>query len=160
MMKFKWSVNKAIDYLCVKQPCFYLVPQFLKVLNLLEDMLKLKYPEELSNQWDYSKVSTKDEMLITNTYINTRIFPNEEIKKEEGIDSNTYRKEIEGKMPKNNRNVNQKSSTFNSDSVVPKPTTKIRWRDQVENNKPIQDLIAGVETSSEKIPKVLGNIYS
>lgn len=132
MMKFKWSVNKAIDYLCVKQPCFYIVPQFLKILNLLEDLLKVKYPDELSNQWDYSKVKTKDEMLITNTYINTRIYPNEENKKVEEMNPSTFRKEMEIKIPKNNRNENQKSSTFSSESLVQKPTTKIRWRDQID----------------------------
>jgi hypothetical protein len=110
--------------------------------------MKLKYPDEISDQWDYSKVKTKDEMIITNTYINTRIFSNEN-NKEEDKDSNTYRKEIESKMPVNNRNVNQKSSTYNNDPGLPNPSTKIRWRDQINENKSLYEVIGKVENNSK-----------
>jgi hypothetical protein len=120
--------------------------------------MKLKYPDQISDQWDYSKVKTKDEMTITNTYINTRIFSNENNKEEDNDDdndndkdkdTNTYRKEIESKMPANNRNVNQKSSTYNNDPVIPNPNTKLRWRDQINENKSLYEVIGKVENNSK-----------
>lgn len=112
----------------MKQPCFYIVPQFHNVLQLLEDLLKLKYNNEISDEWDLSKVKSKDEMIVTNTYINTRIYPPAEESKD--IPSNTFRKQIENNMPPNNRNVSQKSSTYNNavkESTGKGPGTRIKW---------------------------------
>ena len=81
-------------------------------------------------------MKSKEEMIITNTYINTRIPPEEEKKQvEEEKDPSTFRKQLENNIPKNNRNVNQKSSTYNNELKSVKPTTKIKWREQLQGKK-------------------------
>jgi len=63
-------------------------------MQLLEDLLKLKYNNEISDDWNLTKVKNKEEMIITNTYVNTRIAPSEESKQGE-VDANTYRNKKE-----------------------------------------------------------------
>jgi len=110
MMKFKWAVKKAIEYLCVKQPCFYLAQQFFNFLRVLEDFLKMKYKDEVNYDWDVSRKMAKQELIITHTYINTRIAP---IEKQDGAENdNTVKARIETSVPKNNRNSNQKVNTY------------------------------------------------
>ena len=73
MMRFKWTINKTIDYLWVKQPWFYIAPHFHKALCFLEDTLKAKYKTEISGSWDLNRKMKKQEQIITHTFINTRI---------------------------------------------------------------------------------------
>lgn len=133
MMKFKWSVNKSIQYLWIKQPWFYIVPQYYQILQQLEGVMRARNPEEITEEWDLNKIRTKEEMIITNTYINTRLAPEEgDDNKEEEKDSNTFREQIQTQMPKNNRNLNQKSSTYSNEIKTTKPTTRIRFREEIK----------------------------
>ena len=132
MMKFKWTVNKVLDYLCVKQPCFYIVPQYHHVLQLLENLLKMKFKEDVSEEWNLARIKTKEEMIITNTYLNTRILPEEEKKEieEEEKESITFREQIESSMPRNNRNIENKSSTYNNELKNANPHARIRFEEE------------------------------
>ena len=75
-----------------KQPNFYLVPYFVAIVRVLEQFLTLKYQNEqannegnktFGNQKEIVKLikaedSKKDEVVIWNTFINTRIAPTSE----------------------------------------------------------------------------------
>lgn len=143
MMKFRWTARKAIEYMCIKQPCFYIVPQFQNVLQLLEDLLKLKYNNEISDEWNLANVKTKDEMIVTNTFINTRIYPIEETAGQGDTNSNTFRQKLENNIPPNNRNIGQKSSTYNNpvNDGPQKQSTRLKWRDQDVSKKPLIEII-------------------
>ena len=131
MMRFKWSVNKVIDYLCVKQPWFYIVPQFHKALCLLEDLLRLKYQNEVTGDWELNREMSKHETIITHTFINTRIPPIEY----------KMRNNLDTSIPRNNRNANQKSNTYNNVDGSNKKTTKILWADLANDKKPLTEII-------------------
>ena len=47
MMKFKWRFEQTFEYMLTKQPNFYLVPHFVKIVKVLEQFLELKYQNEL-----------------------------------------------------------------------------------------------------------------
>ena len=71
-------------------------------------------------------------MIITNTYLNTRILPEEEKKeiKEEEKESITFREQIESSMPRNNRNIENKSSTYNNELKNANPHARIRFEEE------------------------------
>lgn len=71
MMKFRWDFEQTFEYMLTKQPNFYLVPQFVEIVRVLEQFLLLKYQQ-------LAAVENKDEVLIWNTFINTRIAPSGE----------------------------------------------------------------------------------
>ncbi|CAI2359594.1 unnamed protein product [Moneuplotes crassus] len=133
MLKFKWSVNKAIQYMCLKQPCFYIVPQYYKALQKLENLMRTKYQEDVSDVWDLHKIRSKEEMVITNTYINTRIAPGNNLAQpaEEEKESSTFREQLQNNVPQNNRNLNQKSSTYNNEIKASKPTSRIKFKEEI-----------------------------
>ena len=42
MMKFNWNFDKSFEYMLTKQPNFYLVPHFVEIVKVLEQLLTLK----------------------------------------------------------------------------------------------------------------------
>lgn len=114
MLKFKWTVIKTIQYICIKQPCFYIVPQYHAVLQTLENNLCKKFPDQVTNEWDPEKaeLDNKQHLYITNTYLNTRIALDSQSGEDEKIqNSNGAMEEIQKRIPRNNRNMNIKSNT-------------------------------------------------
>lgn len=142
MMRFKWTVNKAIEYIWVKQPWFYIVPQLHKALCLLEDLLRLKHRGEVTGDWDLNRQMNKQETIITHTFINTRIPPLENNKQGGFKDKKTIRSNIESTVPKNNRNSSKKSNTYNEniDGCI-KAKTRILWADLAKNKRPLAEII-------------------
>eukprot|EP00344_Euplotes_crassus_P009462 CAMPEP_0197019350 /NCGR_PEP_ID=MMETSP1380-20130617/80647_1 /TAXON_ID=5936 /ORGANISM="Euplotes crassus, Strain CT5" /LENGTH=483 /DNA_ID=CAMNT_0042446753 /DNA_START=343 /DNA_END=1794 /DNA_ORIENTATION=- len=97
--------------------------------------MRAKYREDVSEEWDLQKIKTKEEMVITNTYINTRILmeeANQENTKEEEKDTNTFREQLQANVPPNNRNIGQKSSTYNNEIKATKPTTRIKFKEEIK----------------------------
>lgn len=97
--------------------------------------MRAKYQEDVSDEWDLQKIRTKEEMVITNTYINTRILmeeANHEDTKEEQKDTNTFREQLQANVPQNNRNVGQKSSTYNNEIKATKPTARIKFKEEIK----------------------------
>lgn len=131
------------------------------MLQLLEDLLKLKYNGEVSDEWDLTKVKNKEEMIITNTYVNTRIYPIDEAQND--IDQKSFRNQIETNMPKNNRNAATKSNTFNStgkEESKQTPGTRLIWKDQAGVNKSLTEVIVNKIDKIKRIadiPKVISH---
>jgi hypothetical protein len=107
-----------------------------------------------------TKVKNKDEMIITNTFFNTRIYPDEENKKQEDANSNTFRKKLEPNVPVNNRNTSQKSSTQETaqKETSKKATTRLMWVDQSGKNQSLTEIIVNKHLEKAKrakdIPKI------
>lgn len=115
----------------------------------------------MSDEWDLTKVKNKEEIIISNTYINTRIYPTEETPSD--IDQKSFRGQIETNLPKNNRNVAQKSNTYNStgnEESKQKSGTRLKWQDQTGGQKSLIEVIVNKIDKIKRvtdIPKVMSH---
>jgi hypothetical protein len=85
-MKFNWSFEQSFEYMLTKQPNFYLVPHFVSIAKIVEQFVQLKNQHNfinrrgsqqdlLMNKLDASELdeTKRDEVMIWNTFINTRV---------------------------------------------------------------------------------------
>ena len=74
MYKFNWRAEKAMDFLILKKPTIKLRKKFFNQLKFFEKILE-KEGKKLSDKWHVmdTKRLTDDELLATNTYRNSVI---------------------------------------------------------------------------------------
>ena len=152
MMRFKWTVNKAIEYLWVKQPWFYIAPHFHKALYFLEGIIKSKNSSEISGTWDLTREMKKQEQIITHTFINTRIAS--EPPQRENIDLEIKSK-IESNIPSSNRNQKPRINSFSENDGNKR---RIQWMDQGKDRLPLAQVIVnkhhGYGKKEKSLPKI------
>lgn len=116
----------------------------------------------MSEEWDLSKIKSKDERIVTHTYLNTKILPNESQEEEEKEGATlTFRKKIEEGMPASNRNMDIRSSTYNKSKKdksgeISASKQKVCWRDQDKDSlvEIITNAPLGGGKKGKKVPKV------
>jgi len=86
MIRFNWSYQQTFEYMITKQPNFYLTPIFESIAQVVEEYVQLKNRHRLLNkrgsQQEFMRnrlevqkheENKRDEVLIWNTFINTKI---------------------------------------------------------------------------------------
>ena len=110
-----------------------------------------KYPDQVTNEWDpaHAKQDSKQHLYITNTYLNTKLAleANSEDKK---LDAAGIQDQLQGKVPKNNRNINMKSNTYNDKAKKEEGKGSIRWVDQATDKPQLYDVIVDKPRSKLK----------
>lgn len=113
-----------------------------------------KWPDEITNDWDpeRAKEDSKQHWYITNTYLNTRLGLDSANQEEAKIDAAAFKDKIQDNMPKNNRNVNMKSSTFNNTNKAEPEEQKrgIKWVDHVNEKRKLFEVIVDKPRSKLK----------
>jgi hypothetical protein len=76
----------------------------------------IRCPELVTSEWDpvKAKLDSNQHLYITNTFLNTKIVLEDQPENSK-IDTAEIQDKLQDKMPKNNRNVNMKSSTYNNE---------------------------------------------